>query len=380
MNAYLQHVHPGIAQLRPYQPGKPIEELEREYGLSNIIKLASNENPLGPSPRALTAMQRALSEVWLYPDGNGFDLKSALAQRHGVTTQQLTLGNGSSEPLEFVVRALVQPGDEVLFSEHSFAIYPLVTQAVGGVGVAAPAKAWGYDLAALKAHITARTRVIFIANPNNPTGTWLDSVELEAFIATVPKDVVVVVDEAYIEYAQALVGDRYPDTIAWLQRYPNLMITRTFSKAYGLAGLRMGYAISHPDLADLMNRIRPPFNTSNVAQAAALAALQDSAHLQRGIENNSAGLQQLIAGFEQLGLSYIPTIANFISVDLGMPAAPIYDGLLRHGVITRPVANYGMPNHLRITIGLPAENQRFLDILGLLLPAAVGITSQSDHP
>ena len=246
---------PGVLGLRPYQPGKPISELEREYGITDIIKLASNENPLGPSPQAIEAMRGELADVWLYPDGNGFELKHKLAQKHAVGLNQITLGNGSSEPLEFAVRCFVNPGDEVLFSEHSFALYPLLTQAVGGVGVAAPAKNWGYDLEALQSRISARTRIIFIANPNNPTGTWLGAAELEAFIREVPPSILVVVDEAYFDYAiEPATGARdYPDTLTWLSRYPNLMVTRTFSKSYGLAGLRVGYAVSHPQVADLLN-------------------------------------------------------------------------------------------------------------------------------
>lgn len=359
----------GISGLKPYQPGKPIEELEREYGVSNIIKLASNENPLGPSPKAIEAMQGELNDVWLYPDGNGFDLKSRLAARHGVSMPQITLGNGSSEPLEFVVRCLVNPGDEVLFSEHSFALYPILTQAVGGKGIAAPAKNWGYDLDALKSRITERTRIIFIANPNNPTGTWLGGGELEDFIRQVPPSILVVVDEAYFDYAidPATGAEDYPDCMAWLSRYPNLMVTRTFSKSYGLAGLRVGYAVSHPVVADLMNRVRPPFNVNNLALAAATAALDDAEHLQRSVAMNASGLKQLTAAFVEMGLEYIPSVGNFISVDVGRTAAPLYDALLREGVIVRPVANYGMPNHLRVTVGTEQENARFLGALGKVL-------------
>jgi histidinol-phosphate aminotransferase len=369
MNEFMKHAAPGVAGLQPYKAGKPIEELERELGITNIIKLASNENPLGPSPQAVLAMQTALGDVWLYPDGNGFVLKDKLATLHGVERSQITLGNGSSEPLEFIVRAFVQPGDEVLFSEHSFAIYPIVTQAAGGVGVAAPAKAWGYDLAALKSHISDRTRIIFIANPNNPTGTWLGGAELEVFIASVPQEIIVVVDEAYYDYAShpALGAEGYPNTIEWVAKYPNLMVTRTFSKSYALAGLRVGYAVSHPQVADLMNRVRPPFNVNNLAMAAAVAALEDGDHLRASVEMNSAGLQQLTAAFEAMGLEYIPSVGNFISVDVARAAAPIYEALLREGVIVRPVANYGMPNHLRVTVGLPEENERFVVALQKVL-------------
>lgn len=366
---YFQLATPGVQGLTPYAPGKPIDELEREYGVSDIIKLASNENPLGPSPLAIKAARAALDDVWLYPDGNGFALKQKLAGKHGVEINQITLGNGSSDMLEFVVRCLVSPGDEVLFSQHAFAIYPIVTQAVGGVPVAAPAQDWGYDLDALKAAITARTRVIFIANPNNPTGTWLDGESLRDFIAEVPSEIVVVVDEAYFDYAiePATGATGYADSSSWVADFPNLMVTRTFSKSYGLAGLRVGYALSHPALADLMNRVRPPFNVNGPALAAAEAALSDTDHLNKTVRMNAEGLRQLEAGFSAMGLAYIPSVGNFISVDVGRPAAPLFDALLREGVIVRPVGNYGMPNHLRISVGTPAQNERFLAALKKVL-------------
>ena len=369
MSDFSRSANPGVLGLHPYQPGKPIEELERELGISNIIKLASNENPLGPSPKALAAMREVLDDVWLYPDGNGFELKQKLATKHAVGINQVTLGNGSSDVLEFAVRVFVAPGDEVLFSEHSFALYPLLTQAVGGKGVAAPAKNWGHDLTAMRSLISERTKVIFIANPNNPTGTWLGATELEAFIREVPKQVLVVVDEAYFDYAiePATGAMEYPDCSSWIARYPNLMVARTFSKSYGLAGLRVGYAVSHPQVADLMNRVRPPFNVNGVALAAAAAALDDVQHLSRSVALNAAGLQQLTAGFAALGLEHIPSVGNFISVDLRRPGAPLYEKLLREGVIVRPVANYGMPNHLRVTVGTADENERFLGALKKVL-------------
>ncbi len=369
MTDFLKQAAPGVAGLHPYQAGKPIEELERELGIANIVKLASNENPLGPSAKAVAAMQAELSEVWLYPDGNGFALKEKLAALHGVEMNQITLGNGSSEPLEFVVRAFVQPGDEVLFSEHSFAIYPIVTQAAGGVGVAAPAKNWGYDLEALKQKISDRTCVIFIANPNNPTGTWLGGEQLERFIADVPQDIIVVVDEAYYDYAShpATGAADYPNAIDWMAKYPNLMVTRTFSKSYALAGLRVGYAISHPQVADLMNRVRPPFNVNNLAMVAAIAALDDEEHLQQSVQMNAVGLKQLTAAFEAMGLEYIPSVGNFISVDVARESGPVYQALLREGVIVRPVANYDMPTHLRVTVGRPEDNERFIGALKKVL-------------
>jgi len=354
---------PGVRSLQPYIPGKPIEELEREYGVTNVIKLASNENPLGPSPKALAAAQAALTEIARYPDGGGFALKRALAKKLGVLPEQITLGNGSNDILEFAARTFVTAQDEVVFSQHAFAVYPIVTRAVDARAVEVPARDWGHDLAAMHAAITARTRLIFIANPNNPTGTWLRSDELREFLDNVPESVVVVVDEAYFEYVEE---SAYPDSIAWLARYPNLICARTFSKIYGLAGLRVGYGVSSPTVADLLNRVRQPFNVNSIAQAAALAALDDSAHLDEARRVNTDGMQQLVKGFEQLGLAYIPSAGNFVCVEVG-EAGRVYENLLRAGVIVRPVANYGMPRHLRVTVGLVNENQRFLDALKKIL-------------
>lgn len=355
---------PGVRGLQPYQPGKPIEELEREYGIRDIIKLASNENPLGASPLALDAVRAILADVHRYPDGNGFALKSRLARRHGIGTAQITLGNGSNDVLECVARAFVTPDNEVVFSEHAFAVYPIVTRAVGAKAVVTAAKDWGHDLDAMRAAITPRTRLVFIANPNNPTGTWLKASALEDFIRSLPDHVLVVVDEAYFEYVRET---DYPDASSWVGRYTNLVVTRTFSKAYGLAGLRVGYAISSGAVADMLNRVRQPFNVNSLALAAATAALDDAAHLARSIEVNAAGLRQLADGARRLGLDYIPSVANFLSIDLARPAAPVYEALLRRGVIVRPVANYGMPNHLRVTVGRPEENERFLKALETVL-------------
>lgn len=369
MSDFLHLAAPGVRQLKPYQPGKPIEELERELRVSNIIKLASNENPLGPSPLALAAARTALEGVWLYPDGNGFQLKEKLAARLGVAMEQLILGNGSSDVLDFAVRAFVTPQDEVMFSEHAFAVYPILTQAAAATAVVVPARNWGHDLAAMRAAVTERTRLIFIANPNNPTGTWLPGAELETFIADLPRHVLVLVDEAYFEYASypAMGAMDYPDAMAWVGRYPNLIVARTFSKCYGLAGLRIGYGVCHPHVADLLNRVRPPFNVNSLGLAAAAVALDDTAHLQQTLALNAAGMRQLEAGFAALDLGHIPSVGNFVSVDTGRPAAPLYDALLREGVIVRPVANYGMPNHLRVTVGLAEENERFLTALGKVL-------------
>jgi len=357
----------GVQQLVPYKPGKPIEELQRELGLSKIVKLASNENPLGPGKKALAAIQSVLSELALYPDGSGFDLKQALAKKYSLDAGQITLGNGSNEILELVARAFLRPGLDVIFSQHAFAVYPLVTQAVGASAVVVPAVNYGHDLAGMLASVTKNTRVIFIANPNNPTGTLLSQADVEAFIAALPDTVVCVLDEAYFEF----VSRTEPvDSISWLIKYPNLIITRTFSKAYGLAGLRAGYSLSSPEIADILNRVRQPFNNNTLALVAAEAALGDEEHLNQTISVNAQGMQQLTAGFKTLGLEWIPSAGNFVSVDLRQPGQPIYEALLRKGVIVRPVGNYELPNHLRISIGTQAENEFFLQALADVLELA----------
>lgn len=367
---YCELAVPGVRSLQPYQPGKPIEDLQREYGLTDIIKLASNENPLGPSPLAVTAIKKQLGELSRYPDGNGFELKTSLCSKlsvpaYKVQTEQITLGNGSNDILEFVARTFVQPGEEVIFSEYSFAVYPLVTQAVGATAQVVPAIDWGHDLNGMLERITDKTRLIFIANPNNPTGTWLTSSELTNFLQQVPERVLVVLDEAYFEYANHPVSEiaDFPDGIQLLKEYKNLVVTRTFSKAYGLAGLRVGYGVSSPIIADLMNRVRQPFNVNSLALIGACAALEDNEHLEKSIQLNKAGLQQLTTAFDSLSLSYIPTAGNFISFDLRREAVPIYLALLKRGVIVRPVANYSMPTHLRVTIGTEQENEKFLNAL-----------------
>jgi histidinol-phosphate aminotransferase len=355
---------PGVQGLSPYQPGKPIEELEREYGVKNAIKLASNENPLGPSPLALSAARAALSDIHRYPDGNGFVLKNALSKKLDIEAACITIGNGSNDILELLARAFVQPENEVVFSEHAFAVYPIVTRAVGATPVVTKARDWGHDLAAMRAAVNARTRLVFVANPNNPTGTWLKRGELEAFVRDMPPHVLVAVDEAYFEY----VGEaEYPDTVSWAGSYPNLVTTRTFSKAYGLAGLRVGFGVSSPEVADILNRVRQPFNVNSVALAAASAALADEAHVMRAVQLNRAGMDRLTQAFAELGLGYIPSVGNFVCADFGRPAMPIHERLLHEGVIVRPVSNYGMPNHLRVTVGLPDENDRFLKALAKVI-------------
>ena len=351
---------PSVRGLEPYQPGKPIEELEREYGVTHAIKLASNENPLGPSAQAVSAARAALSDIHRYPDGNGFALKTALARKLGVIPESITLGNGSSDILEFLARAFVQPENEVVFSEHAFALYPIVTRAVGAKPVVTKARDWGHDLAAMRAAVNARTRLVFIANPNNPTGTWIKARELESFMQAMPAHVLVAIDAAYFEYVQE---PEYPNTIGWGMRFPNLVTTRTFSKAYGLAGLRVGYGVSSPAIADILNRVRPPFNVNSVALAAATAALDDDAHVTAAVQTNRQGRDQLTGAIAKFGLKFIPSVGNFVCVDCERPAAPVYERLLRAGIIVRPLANYGMPNHLRVTVGLPEENERFIKAL-----------------
>jgi histidinol-phosphate aminotransferase len=369
MNRFESLALPGVRKLQPYQPGKPISELQREYGVQEVVKLASNENPLGPSPRVLARLQKEFAELARYPDGNGFALKQAIAMLHGVDMSRITLGNGSNDVLEMVARAFVATSNEVIFSQHAFAVYPIVTQAVGARAVVTPARDWGHDLAAMRAAITHDTRVIFIANPNNPTGTWLGGDALEAFIADVPDHVLVVVDEAYVEYARdpALKAADYPDASRWLARYPHLIVTRTFSKAYGLASLRAGYALSHPDVCNMLNRVRQPFNVNSLALAAAEEALQDPTHVVDVVALNSREMLRMTRAFTDRGLAYIPSVGNFVCVEVGDHAAGVYDALLREGVIVRPVANYGMPRHLRITLGLAAENDRFLAALDKVL-------------
>lgn len=357
----------GVRGLSPYQPGKPVEELEREFGISGIIKLASNENPLGPSARAREAAVRALNDAGRYPDGNGFRLKQALCERLRVRPEQLTLGNGSNDVLELLARAFVTPEHEVLYSAHAFAVYPLVTQAAGARAVEVPASRHEHDARAMAAAITERTRLVFVANPNNPTGTWLSSQQLEPLLDAVPDHALVVLDEAYCEY---VAEPGYPDGVAWLARWPNLVVTRTFSKVHGLAALRCGYAVSSPEVADVLNRVRQPFNVNGPALAAAEAALADEEHVATSVALNRAGYVQLCAGFERLRLEWIPSVANFVCVEVGEHAAALYLALLHAGVIVRPVHGYDLPRHLRVTIGTEAENTRFLHALEKVLAAS----------
>ncbi|HZV61342.1 MAG TPA: histidinol-phosphate transaminase [Methylophilaceae bacterium] len=350
-----------ISSIAPYQPGKPISELAREMDLEegSIVKLASNENPLGISPKAYEAIQDAIENIHRYPDGNSFALRDAVCRKFDLAPEQLVFGNGSNDILELAARAFLTPGAEAIYSQHAFAVYALVTQAVGAKGVVTPAKDFAHDLDAMLAAITPSTRMIFIANPNNPTGTLLDKQQLRDFLGQVPAQVLVVLDEAYDEY---LPDTHKSDSVQWLAEYHNLIISRTFSKAYGLAGLRIGYGMANAVIADIMNRVRQPFNVNSIAQAAAVASLQDEAFVARSYALNQAGMQQITEGLAQLGLEFIPSYGNFVSFRIN-EAAKVYQRLLQKGVIIRPVASYEMPDYLRVSIGLFAENARFLQAL-----------------
>ncbi len=348
-----------IRAIFPYAPGKPISELERELGLTNIVKLASNENPLGPSPKALEAAEKALLDISRYPDGNGFELKAAIAERYGVSMDSIVLGNGSNDLLELAARAFLAPGLSAVFSQHAFAVYSLAVQSAGAKGIEAPAKDWGHDLEMMFSMLEADTRMVFIANPNNPTGTLLGKEELLSFLKSIPPSILIVLDEAYNEY---LPSGFDSGSVSWLADFPNLIVTRTFSKAYGLAGLRTGFALANPAVADMMNRVRQPFNVNSVAQAAAVAALSDISFLERSRALNFAGMEQVRKGLENLELEYIPSYGNFLSFHVGH-AQGIYQKLLKLGVIVRPIAGYAMPEHLRVSIGLESENEKFLKAL-----------------
>jgi len=349
-----------IRSIAPYQPGKPISELERELGITGIVKLASNENPLGASPAAVAAMQEAIKTIALYPDGNGFELKDALSRRYGVEHARIVLGNGSNDMLELAARAFLTVGDKAVYSAHAFAVYPLAIQEVGATGICVPAKDFGHDLVAMqKAAKDSEVKMVFIANPNNPTGTFLSPDELLAFLRGLPPTVLVVLDEAYNEY---LPEDKRYDSVAWLKDFPNLIISRTFSKAYGLAGLRVGYAFAHEQVVDMMNRVRQPFNVNSVAQAAAVAALRDVSFVKKTFDLNRRGMLQITEGLTRLGLEYIPSFGNFVAFRIGNATA-MYRRLLELGVIVRPIANYDMPDWLRVSIGLESENAKFLAAL-----------------
>ncbi|PKF62267.1 histidinol-phosphate transaminase [Psychromonas sp. psych-6C06] len=361
---FLSLANSGVQKLHPYQAGKPTDELERELGITDIVKLASNENPLGLAPSVKGALQNELTELTRYPDANGYYLKKALADKYAIEIEQVTLGNGSNDLLELIARAFVSRDDEVMYAEHAFVVYPLVTQAIGAKAVVVPAKDYGHDLVAMANAITAQTKLIFIANPNNPTGTFLEQEAIHAFLSKVPSDVLVVLDEAYFEYATA---SRRGNAIEWINEFPNLIVSRTFSKAYGLAGLRVGYAISHPDIADILNRVRQPFNCNALALKAAETVLNDEEYLQKSVALNNQGMDDLSAFFTDNNLDFIASMGNFITVDVGKSGDEVYQALLQQGVIVRPITGYGLANHLRISIGTQAENQRFKEALTTVL-------------
>jgi len=362
---YIALANKGIQGLHPYQAGKPIEELQRELGLEHIIKLASNENPLGPSPMVIEAVKEASKDIVRYPDSSGFELKKALSDKLGVNAEQITLGNGSNDVLDLVARAYLEPGKSAVYSQHAFIVYRIAVQACGARPIVTKAKNWGHDLHSMADAIADDTKLLFIANPNNPTGTTVSESSLVDFLDKVPADVVVVLDEAYIEYTNG--DEETVDGIALLKHYPNLIVTRTFSKAYGLAALRVGYCVASPEITDVLNRIRAPFNVNSLALAGAIAVLADGDYLDEGRRVNSAGMAQLERGFTELGLSFIPSAGNFIAVEFSQDADEIYQKLLHEGVIVRPVGVYEMPNHLRVSIGLEQENNVLLDALKKVL-------------
>lgn len=354
-----------VRAIAPYQGGKPIAEVAREFGLdeAKIIKLASNENPLGMPESARQAMLNAMADIGRYPDSNGFELKAAITAKYDIPSEWITLGNGSNDILELAAHAFVQPTQSVVYAQYSFAVYALATQAVGGRAIVVPAKHYGHDLTAMAKAVTADTRLIFIANPNNPTGTFIPAEEIEAFLKMVPSRVVVVLDEAYNEF---LAPELQYDSIAWVRHYPNLLVSRTMSKAYGLAGLRVGFGIAQPAITDLLNRIRQPFNVNSLAQAAAIAALNDSQFLQKSAKVNADGYRQLTQAFAAMDLEYVPSFGNFVLVKVGNnegAGARVNLALLKQGIIVRPVGNYGLPQWLRVSIGLPEENAAFIQAL-----------------
>ncbi|MGN6719132.1 MAG: histidinol-phosphate transaminase [Candidatus Binatia bacterium] len=362
----VEHVPEYIRSLIPYEPGKPIEEVEREFGISGSVKLASNENPLGPSPRALAVLRERLPELHLYPDGDCFYLKRALARKLGIEPDRLIFGNGSNEIIELAARTFMRPGDEAVMAEQAFLVYELIVQAVGGRRKTVPLKNFTHDLAAIADAITPQTRLVFLANPNNPTGTIYHRRDWEAFLERVSPDVLVIVDEAYFEYVEAV---DYPNSLDYHARHPAILTLRTFSKLYGLAGLRIGYGIGAKDVIALMQRVRQPFNVNAPAQWAALAALDDTEHVQRSLGINQQGVKYLQAEFTRLGLSYVPSQANFILVRVGN-GPEVFQRLLQQGVIVRPMVGYKFPEHVRMTVGTMAENQKLIGALERIIQAS----------
>ncbi len=346
-----------VKNLTPYVPGKPVEELERELGIRDAIKIASNENSLGPSPLAMDAVVKALGKINRYPDGDAYYLKNKLAKRLDVKPENLIFGNGSNEIIEIVARTFMKPGDEAVLGEFAFIVFPIVTQAVGARAVISPMPELTHDLRDMFKRITPKTKAVFIANPNNPTGTMVRRDEFEWFLERVPNDIIVVVDEAYFDYVDDL---EYPNSLDYHSLEKSIITVRTFSKIYGLAGLRLGFGVSSEEIISYMSRVREPFNVNSLAQIAAMAALDDEEHVRRSKEVNREGLKYLARELKKLDLSFSPSFANFILVDLGANPIPVYNALLREGVIVRPVINYGLKTHIRVTVGLPEENERFI--------------------
>ena len=353
-------INSGIKGLTPYEPGKPIEDLEREYGIKNAIKLASNESPLGPSPKVLEVLKEVISGIHRYPDGNGSRLKEALSTRHSISTDMLTLGNGSNDIIELVARCFLTPNDNAVYSKHAFAVYPLVTQSLGAQGVEVEAKDWGHDLQAMLDAINDKTKVVFIANPNNPTGTFLERNEIIRFLEKIPSEIIVLLDQAYFDYSNYEMED-VPFSL--VNNFPNLIISRTFSKAYGLAGLRVGFSVTSSSLADYLNRVRQPFNVNSIALSAAEVALDDTEHLEKCLKLNKQEKERFYKFFESHQYHFIKSFANFISFDCKGSSNKVFNSLLPKGVITRSMEIYKMPNHLRVTIGLPEENSVFMESL-----------------
>lgn len=354
----------GLQTLQPYQPGKPISELEREQDLSHIIKLASNENPLGCSPLAKQAAINAIDAIARYPDGASFELKHALAQHLSIPTHCLTLGAGSEQLISLLIQSFVKPDHEVISSQYAFSIYAIASFANHAQPILTPAQHWGYDVDEILNHIRHKTSMIFIANPNNPTGTYINTQSLKYLLEKVPEHILCVLDEAYFEYVK---HDDYPDTLALQKLHPNLITLRTFSKAYGLAGLRVGYCIAHPDISSILNRARLTFNLNSPAQAAACAALTDQEFIDQSVQLNTEGMRYLVEKINELELQYIPSIANFLTIDLAQDSTSVYNALLEQGIIVRPLHPYNMPSFIRVSIGTTEENSAFINALTNIL-------------
>lgn len=347
-----------IKELIPYPPGKPIDEVEREYGISGSVKLASNECPIGPSPKALEAAGKALKNIHIYPDGSGYYLKNRLSQKHGVDPANLILGNGSNEIIELIARAFINKDDEAVMGDPAFIVYQLITKAIGAKAVPVPLVNYVHDLEVMLKKITDKTRVVFVANPNNPTGTIVDGDEVASFIKAVPENVLIVMDEAYHEYAQ--ISERYLESLKYVKERKNVILLRTFSKAYGLAGLRVGYGIGTKEIISMLERVRQPFNVNSIALAAAEAALDDEEHIKRGLQVNHEGMAYLKAMLDDMGVSYVNSYANFLLIDTAKDGSVICEKLLRKGVIVRSMGGYGLKSHIRVTVGLMEENERFI--------------------